>query len=107
MSRAKEMFEKEQVKRKMLTSSISDDSHNIWLNLAKEINKKTGMDIWINDLGYMEIYQDNEDLFYQLFICWEGEYGKLVMTKNGKKTHSMEIDINTNLVSEFNFTWFD
>lgn len=107
MIRAKEMFKKEQIKRKMLTSFISDDSHNIWLNLAKEISEKTGMDIWINDLGYMEIYQDSEDLFYQLFIAWKGEYGKLIMAKNGKEIHSMEIDINTNLVNTFNYKWFN
>ena len=50
--------------RKM--ESISDDSHNLWYSFATDIEamlQEHGIycDIWINDMGYMEISNENGD----------------------------------------------
>lgn len=57
-------FERFQKSRKM--ESISDDSHNLWYSFATDIEsmlKDQGIyvDIWITDMGFMEIVNENED----------------------------------------------
>lgn len=60
----KEIVKPETHVRKTRNESIADDSHNLWYSFASEVDsmlEEQGVycDIWINDMGYMEI--TNED----------------------------------------------
>lgn len=55
----------ERNKRVLKNESIADDSHNLWYSFAEELEKgmeEQGVyvDIWLNDMGFMEVTEVNE-----------------------------------------------
>ena len=56
----------ERFQKSIKMESVDDDSHNLWYSFATDIESMLQdhgvyVDIWINDMGYMEIVNENED----------------------------------------------
>jgi hypothetical protein len=70
--------------KKVTEGWVSDESHSLWYSLANSLAHDLNCDVWINDIGWMELSKDEEQLI-QIYVRWNGGRGELVANKDAKE----------------------
>ena len=65
---------------------VSDDSHNLWVNLGYDIAAQLDCDVWLNDMGWMNLSNDAWNDEITLYTRWDGDAGTAdVVAVNGRE----------------------
>ena len=70
--------------KKVTEGWVSDESHSLWYSLANSLAHDLNCDVWINDIGWMELSKDEEQLI-QIYVRWNGGRGELIVNKDAKE----------------------
>lgn len=88
------------ITRRFVESYVNDDSHNLWYELGNKFSKR-GLDVWLNDMGCMELSYDTDDGLESviLFTVWKAgsTTGFINVAKNGRVVGKVQIDTDSNL----------
>ena len=70
--------------KKMTEGWVSDDNHSLWYNLSNGLAHDLNCDVWINDIGWMELSK-NEKQLIQMYVRWDGGRGDFIVNKDAKE----------------------
>lgn len=66
---------------------VSDDSHHLWSDLGYYLAKDLKCDVWLNDMGWMELSTDQWKV--RVFIKWSHDSGEvMIFSPTNMKTAS-------------------